>query len=149
MAKLLISCDEYVYRYKGSYYAASQEWADFFLRYLRVFDNLRLVCRCIDESEWNDKRVILDERIEYIPLPMYRGPKEYAKVYCKIGKVLKNVAKGCDAAVLRLPSQESIRAYPFVKKEGIPYAAEVVYDVYDNFDYWNNVIFIFRPIREK
>jgi hypothetical protein len=76
---------------------------------------------------------MLDERIEYIPLPMYRGPKEYAKVYCKIGKILKNVTKGCNAAVLRLPAQESIRVYSFVKKAGIPYATEVVYDAYDGY----------------
>lgn len=133
MAKLLLSCDEYVYRHAGEFYAASQEWADFFKRYLRVFDNLRLVCRCIDEPNIKSNRVKLDSRIEFIPLPMYRGPKEYAKTYFKLGRALKGITDGCDAALLRLPSQESIRVYPFVKKSGIPYATEIVYDAHDGY----------------
>lgn len=132
MTKLLISCDDYVYRYKGKYYAENQVKYDFYQRYLRVFEELRLVTRCIDEENLNDCRIQLDNhRIEYYPLPIFRGPKEYAARYFKIVKLLKNITEGCDAAVLRIPSTVALRTCKRVMKKKLPYAVEVVFDAHD------------------
>lgn len=131
--KLLMSCDDYIYCYNGEYYASSQEKADFYQRYLRVFDTLRLVTRCIEEKTLAKGRVKLDRRIEYVPIPLFQGPKQYAKTYFKIGKLIKNVAHGCDAAILRLPSTIAMRIFSKVRELGIPYATEIVYDAYDGY----------------
>ncbi len=50
MAKLLMSCDDYVYCCKGKFYARNQDKYDFYQRYLRVFDELRLTTRCVYED---------------------------------------------------------------------------------------------------
>ena len=105
MSKLLMSCDDYVYCYDGKYYARTQEKYDFYQRYLRVFEQLRLVTRCVNEDTLGKSRVLLDDsRIEYIPMPFFSGPLQYAKKYASIGKAIKHIADGCDAAILRLPS---------------------------------------------
>lgn len=131
--KLLMSCDDYMYCYNGEYYAGSQEKADFYQRYLRVFDTLRLVTRCVEEKTLAPGRVKLNHRIEFVPVPLFQGPTQYAKMYFKIGKIIKNVARDCDAAVLRLPSTIAMRVYDKVRKSNIPYATEIVYDAHDGY----------------
>lgn len=132
MAKLLLSCDDYVYRFKGKYYARTQEKYDFYQRYLRVFDELRIVTRCVDEKSLGKSRVPLDDgRIEYVPMPFFSGPLQYAKSYLKIGRELKKITDGCDAAILRLPSTIAQRVCAKVMTSGIPYATELVFDAKD------------------
>lgn len=128
--KLLLSCDDFLCSCQGKYYAASQEKYDFYQRYLRVFDKLRLVCRCEERRELKKSNVALsqDSRIEVIPVPMFHGPIQYAKRYIAVGNSVRNVANGCDAAVLRIPSTTAMRVYESVKRSGTPYACEVVYD---------------------
>ena len=132
MAKLLMSCDDYVYCYKGKFYARNQDKYDFYQRYLRVFEELRLTTRCIYEETLGKSRVLLDDpRIEFRPLPFFSGPVQYAKVYFKIEKLLKNITEGCDAAILRLPSTVAQRVADKVIKSGIPYGTELVFDAKD------------------
>lgn len=133
MAKLLLSCDEYIYENDGQYYASSQDWFDFYERYLRVFDSLRLVCRCEIEAQLKTSRVPLarDSRIEFFPIPMFHGPKEYALRYFKVGKALRGVAENCDAAVLRIPSTVAIRVGKQICRIKLPYACEVIFDAED------------------
>ena len=132
MAKLLMSCDDYVFCCKGKYYARTQEKYDFYQRYLRVFDKLRLVTRCVEEEQLGKTRVALDDpRIEYIPMPLFSGPLQYAKNYFSIGKALKHITEGCDAAIVRLPSTIAQRVCDQVKSAGIPYATELVFDAKD------------------
>ena len=131
--KLLMSCDDYIYFYDGAFYAGSQERADFYQRYLRVFDKLRLVTRCQEVDMLSPDRVKLDPRIEYTPVPFFRGPKEFAEHYFKIGQAIRGIADGCDAAVLRLPSTVAMRVFADVKRAGIPYATEIVYDACDGY----------------
>ena len=141
MAKLLLSCDDYVFRCNGKYYARTQEKYDFYQRYLRVFDKLRLVTRCVDEKQLGKSRVSLDDsRIEYVPMPFFSGPLQYAKAYYKIYKQLKGITDGCDAAILRLPSTIAQRVCTKVMKSGIPYATELVFDANDAMDNATNPI---------
>lgn len=133
MARLLLSCDDYVYLHKGRYYAGRQDLIDFYQRYLRVFDRVRLVARCVNEQCLKPNRVPLDcdSRIEYIPVPEFHGPKEYAKVYFNVGRAITEAVSGCDAAVVRIPSTVALRVGKQAKKVGIPYACEVVFDAQD------------------
>lgn len=142
MAKLLMSCDDYVYCYQNKYYARTQEKYDFYQRYLRVFDQLRLVTRCVVEETLGKTHVPLDQdpRIEYVPIPFFSGPIQYAKKYFEIDKVTANIAEGCDAAILRLPSTVAQRVCDQVMKAGIPYATELVYDAKDGYEGESNII---------
>lgn len=135
MAKLLLSCDDYVFCYKGKYYARTQEKYDFYQRYLRVFEQLRLVTRCVEEEQLGKSRVLLDDsRIEFVPIPFFRGPNQYALKYVEIGKTLRGITNGCDAAILRLPSTVAQRVCKKVMKSGMPYATELVFDAKDAYD---------------
>lgn len=132
MSKLLMSCDDYVYCYQGKYYARTQDKYDFYQRYLRVFDELRLVTRCVYEDTLGKSRVPLDNpRIEFVPIPFFSGPIQYAKAYLGISKCLSHITDGCDAAILRLPSTIAQRVATKVIKSGIPYATELVFDAKD------------------
>ncbi len=140
MKKLLMSCDDYVYCCQGKFYARNQDKYDFYQRYLRVFDKLRLVTRCVHEDYLGKSRVLLDDpRIEYVPLPFFSGPAQYVKVYHMIGKAIRNITDGCDAAILRLPSTVAQRVAYQVMKSGIPYGTELVFDAKDALDSATNI----------
>ena len=131
MGKLLLACDDYIYCCDNKFYAASQEKYDFYQRYLRVFDRLKLVTRCIKEDKLKQGRILLNDKIEYLPLPIFHGPKQYISKYFEIGNLLTDVTKGCCAAVLRLPSTVAMRVGKQVVKNKLPYVTEIVYDAYD------------------
>lgn len=132
MCKLLISCDDTLFVYHGKYYFKNQEWCNFYKRYLRVFNSLRIAVRCEDVDELNPCNILIaDTRIEVIDIPNFSGPLEYAKKYFKIGRAIANICDGCDAAIVRLPSTIGQRAARKVIKSHIPYGVEVVYDAED------------------
>lgn len=133
MSKLLLSCDDYVYLHEGRYYAARQDNMDFYQRYLRVFDCLRLVTRCIVENTLKPGRVPLEneKRIEFWPIPEFHGPKQYAMEFINVGRALKGVTSGCDCAILRIPSTTAMRVGKQVMRNKLPYACEVVFDAED------------------
>lgn len=140
MAKLLISCDDYIFRHNGHYYFKSREWQDFYQRYLRVFEELRIANRVIDEMELKKGRMIIDDtRIEIHPLPIFHGPVEYAKAYFPVVRAMRSVVDGCDAAILRLPSTVAQRISKQVLKAGIPFATEIVFDASDGADTADNL----------
>lgn len=141
MSKLLISCDDYIFRHEGQYYFKSQEWNGFYQRYLRVFEELRIANRVIDEPKLKEGRVLVDDpRIEIHPLPIFHGPVEYAKTYFSTGRAMSDAVTGCDAAILRLPSTVAQRISKQVIKAGIPYATEIVFDACDGSNTANNLI---------
>lgn len=132
MVKLLLSCDQSVILYKGEYYARNKERFDFFNRYIRIFDSLRIVVRCVESDEYSPSWIkIQNPKIEIVFIPTYSGPINYLKVYRKIGILLSSVVEDCDAAIIRIPSSLGQRVAHKVMKKGIPYAVEVVYDAED------------------
>lgn len=152
MARLLLSCDDYIFRYRGNYYFKSQEWADFYQRYLRIFEELRICNRVIEEDSLKVGRIRVDDkRIEIRPLPIFHGPLEYAKSYFAVGRAMKSAVIGCDAAILRLPSTVAQRLSGQVIKAGIPYATEVVFDAGDGAETAKNVFerLLWRIIHKK
>ncbi len=132
MAKLLISCDNYLYCKDGKYYFKDAEWCDFYSRYLRVFEKIRIVNRVVEETDVPAKRVLIDNpNIEVVHVPFFSGPLQYAKNYFKVGTAIKNVTQDCDAAVIRLPSTIGQRVCNEVLEKGIPYAIEAVCAAWD------------------
>ncbi len=121
-----------MYESEGQYYFESQEKRDFFYRYLRIFETIKLATRCIKENEIKPSRILLDDdRIEYIPIPDFHGPKEYLMSYFAVARVVSLLPNKCNAAILQLPSTVAMHASKYVMKSGIPYATEVVYDAED------------------
>lgn len=152
MARLLLSCDDYIFKYKGNYYFKSQEWADFYQRYLHAFEVLRICNRVIEEDRLKTGRIrVEDKRIEIHPLPIFHGPVEYAKSYFAVGRAMKSAVIGCDAAILRLPSTVAQRLSGQVIKGGIPYATEIVFDAGDGAETAKNIFerFLWRIIHKK
>lgn len=132
MSKLLLSCDDTIYVSNGKYYAANQEGYDFFQRYLRVFEQLRIVCRCKEETPIKSSRIpLVDKRIEVVRITDFHRPKQYATKYFQVGREVKNAVVGCDCAVFRLPSTVAFRVWESFKKTKLPYACEIVYDAKD------------------
>ena len=142
MTTLLFANDDYVYRHKGELYIRSQADFDFYQRYLRVFDKIRFVARCIDEEELNPKRIPFSKepRIECVPVPIFHGPKEYAKTYFKVGKLISEVVNGCDAGIFRLPSTVAMRVAKQFMKTRRPYATEIVFYAMDGADSANGMV---------
>lgn len=132
MVKVLLSCDDYAYLHNGRYYT-KPDLMLFYQRYLRIFDMVRVVCRCKEETTLADNRIPFDSdtRLELFPVPFFQGPKGYVKVFNKVGRSIVNAIEGCDAAILRIPSTVALRVGKYAKKAGLPYACEVVFDAQD------------------
>ena len=132
--KLLLPCDNYLYRYKGELYAKSQEEYDLFKRYIRIFDTLRMVARCATVNELKPTYVpITEKRIEIITVPMFSGPVQFLKCFPEIRECIKNIFQDVDAGMLRLPSiVGSYIGFNMIRKQ-IPYATENLYDSQDGY----------------
>lgn len=143
-----MSCDDRLFVNNGQYYASDRNKFEFYQRYLRVFDRIRLVCRCEEEIELRKNRTPLSEdpRIEVVPIPFFQGPREYGRLYFKVGRAMSDAVKECDAAILRIPSTTAIRIGKIVNKAGIPYACEVVFDAEDG---WRGEIGLKRLMWKK
>lgn len=131
MGTLLLSCDQSIKCYQGKYYTSEDRY-EFFNRYLRVFEKLRLAVRCEDTANLDQSWKSLDsKRIDIVHIPNFSGPIQYLKVYNAVGKAIRNITYGCDAAIIRLPSTIGQRVAHKVINANIPYAVEIVYDARD------------------
>lgn len=133
MARLLLSCDNRVFLFEGKFYVKNQESFDFFCRYLRVFDKVRLLVRCVISSSRNNQWIPLDiePRLECVSVPDFKGEKKFFLKYFEIRRIVKKSLTNCDAAILRVPSIIALMTGKFVKRNKIPYALEIVYDAED------------------
>lgn len=141
MKKILLASDDYVYVHQSGLYAQNASMYEMYQRYLRVYDALKIVARCIDEEDLNPKRVkICDTRIEIVQLPITHGVFQYARNIFENKKILKGVADDCNAVIYRLPSTVSIDVYASIKNSGLPYATEVVFDAFDGYQTANGIV---------
>ena len=152
MKKLLVTVDhQFVKTPDGKIWVKTIYGKEFWERYLRVFDAVRVVAR-VREEDFVDEKMLQantdDNRVEFFPLPQYRGPKEYVLRYRKIKKAMKAVADGCSAAVFRIPSPIANLVKKEVVKKGLPWATEIVNDPWDNFAP-GTVKSLFRPVYRR
>lgn len=131
--KLLVATDAHIFRTRdGRHWAKSIYGYSFWTRYLEVFDSVRIVARVKDVQKIDSKKLLVDGvGVEVIGIPFYQGPKQLLKQYRKIQWKLKGIDNGCDAALLRMPSQTATMVWKHLRK-GLPLAGEVVYDVMDD-----------------
>lgn len=129
MCKVLVSCDEYVYKFNNDFYL--RDFGKTLTnRYLAVFDALRFAVRVKEVNSKKELGIysekVNDSRIEIFALPFFQGPVEYAKNYFKTQKLISKVTSDCSAAIFRLPSTSAFACLNIVIKKKMPYAVEVV-----------------------
>lgn len=131
--KLLVATDAHIFRTPDDkHWCKSIYGYDFWKRYLNVFDEVRIVARMKDVPTMEGKKLLVDgDKVEVYGIPFYQGPKQLALKYLPIQKALANVDEGCDAALLRMPSQAATMVWKHLRK-GIPLAGEIVYDLTDD-----------------
>lgn len=131
--KLLVSADAHIYKTKdGKYWTPKIYGYRFWTRYLDVFDEVRVVARMKETDTFSEKWTRVDGlSVEVYGIPFYQGPKQLLKKYLSIQKALKHASDGCQAAIIRMPSQTSYMTYKKLAK-GIPVAGEIVYDLTDD-----------------
>lgn len=131
--KLLVATDAHIFRTPdGRHWAKSIYGYSFWTRYLGVFDSVRVVARIKDVQKIETKDLLVDgDGVEIAGIPFYQGPRQLLRQYVKIQRELKGIDDGCDAALLRMPSQTATMVWKHLKK-GIPLAGEVVYDMMDD-----------------
>lgn len=112
-------------------------------RYLNVFDFVRFAVRVktvvSTEGLGVHNFLIEDNRIEVYPIQFYQGPKQFAFSYLRITKTLKEVSKGIDAAIFRLPSPIAFMVLNEIKNKNIPIAVEIVANPFEKMNNANSV----------
>lgn len=141
--KVLVATDAHIYKTPdGKHWTPAIYGYSFWKRFLNVFDEVRIVARTKNVDSLDGEYLEVDgQGVEIFSVPFYQGPRELIKVYFKIKKKLKGIEKGCDVALLRMPSQISNMVYHVVKGK-LPIGGEIVYDPYDDLYNTNNPFYI-------
>lgn len=145
--RLLLTTNARLYKSEdGKYWTNLVYGYDFFLRYLYVFDEVRLVAhtqKCRAEDTENMLRVD-GKNLEVYEVPFPHGKLQYLRMYRQISNAVKQSTVGCDAAILRIPDQLAFQIYPILEKNKIPIAVEVTSDSWEFFSP-DSVKSVFRP----
>lgn len=134
--KLLVTTNARLYKStNGKYYTPMVYGHDFFLRYLNIFDQVKLVAHTknIQDKSTAKMLCVSGPGIEIHEVPYPVGKLQYLKMYFKIKNSLKNCFVDCDAALLRVPDQLAFQLYPILRKNNIPTSVEVTSDSWEFF----------------
>lgn len=104
-------------------------------RYLQVFDSMVVIAR-VKEDDYaplNESWVANDQRVSFVELPYYIGPKQYLKNRKKIQKILNSTLDHDHAYICRVPGQLGYMATKILRSRGIRYGVEVVGDPWEVF----------------
>lgn len=118
----------------GSIWTPGQGNYQFLKRYLDVFDSVKVVARTRKVSQIPSGWIRADgERVSFIQMPYYIGPWQYLRRVLQIKRILGNVARSSEAAILRAPSGFADHLVEEFIDRQHPYALEVVSDPWDIF----------------
>ncbi len=146
--KLALTTNARLYKAPDNHYYTQVVYRyDFFLRYLKVFENLRLIAHVekIEQDNVINMLQVDGPGIEVYEVPFPHGKFEYIKKYLEIKESLKHSLDGCDAVLLRIPDELAFQLYNVIKKIKIPLAVEVTSDPWMLFKKGNTKDSIFRP----
>lgn len=106
----------------------------FWVRYLEVFDRVRVVARVRDVSSVPDNWKRADGEGVSIPgVPYYVGPWQYLLKAPQVNHAARNSFGDEDAIILRVDSQIADCMEPKLQRTRHPFGVEVVVDPYDIF----------------
>ena len=131
--RLLVATDAHLFiTPDGKYWCKSIYGYNFWVRYLHVFDEIRIVARAENILSSDEKMLLVEGKgVTVYPVPSYRGPIELMKKYYFIHRALYGAYEGVDVALFRMPSQTAFMTYQHCPK-GLPVGGEIVYDPYDD-----------------
>jgi glycosyltransferase involved in cell wall biosynthesis len=118
----------------GSVWTQTTFQYPFWLRYLDVFDHVRVVARVRDvPSVPEDWKCASGPDVSFEAIPYYIGLWQYLLRSNQIAQAARKSIHEDDALIVRIPSQVASCMLPVLDKTGHPYGAEVVADPYDVF----------------
>lgn len=99
----------------------------FWTRYLAVFETVRVAARVRRVGRPPEGLPRADGAgVEFVDLPDYRGPWQYALRHAELTARLRAALRGCDAVCLRVPCAIATRAWNLLRRERRPFGLEVV-----------------------
>ena len=134
MNVLVVADGHYYIDPDNNVYAESVYDYNFYKRYLQSFDHVFAAVRLesVDQTPTNMKKSSGDN-VTFLPLPPYRGPKEYLLKYRNISRIVKKYCDDFDCAIFRIPAATSnIFCKTFARTQK-PFVVEVVIDPWENF----------------
>jgi glycosyltransferase involved in cell wall biosynthesis len=106
----------------------------FWKRYLEVFEDVRVVARVMAAADVRAGLLRADgPRVTFAPVPHYLGPWAYLGKAHAVRRAVRKAIGPADAVILRVPSNLAALAFPSLRRDGRPYAVEVLGDPYDVF----------------
>lgn len=118
----------------GAVWTQTQCAHSFWMRYLEVFDRVRVVARvCEVPSVPSDWKRADGEGVSFAAVPYYVGSWQYFRKARQVQLAARNAVGANDAVILRVASQVASCIEPLLHQTGHPYAVEVVADPYDVF----------------
>ena len=116
----------------GAVWTQTQFPYPFWVRYLDVFEQVRVVARILDVSSVPSDWVRADGvGVTFLAVPYYIGPWQFWLKRKQIIQVVTNAVDRKDAVIVRLGSSIGSCLLTKLHQTGHPYAAEVVADPYD------------------
>lgn len=130
MKLLLTTTGRYYRTADGAYWTSVVHDYNFFMRYLEVFDQVKLIAHTENRS-FEDVHGMLrvdGKNLEIFEVPFPHGKIEYIKQYIDINNTLKRAYIDCDVCILRIPDQLAFQVYSVIRDKNIPIAVEVTSD---------------------
>lgn len=101
---------------------------EFFKRYSAVFEEVVVVARLFKRED-EAARPAEGPKVRFLPLPQFKGPKQFLFAMPKVMKLLLSIARDRDGTVLvRTPSTAGNMLGHFMMAVGRPYGIELVGD---------------------
>lgn len=118
----------------GAVWTPAQLAYNFWIRYLAVFERVRVVARirAVPSMPLDWKRAD-GESVSFADVPDYIGPRQYLQQAQQVKRAAINAVGANDAVILRLASQIATCIEPLLRRTGHPYGVEVVSDPFDTF----------------
>jgi len=118
----------------GTVWTDGQFPSPFWLRYLDVFEQVRVIARVRSVTTAQPSWMRADcQDVSFAPVPHYIGPQQYLRKARRVRRAVRGAVGDRDAVILRIPSQLATSLFPMLSRKRHPYAAEVVADPYDVF----------------
>jgi glycosyltransferase involved in cell wall biosynthesis len=106
----------------------------FWLRYLEIFDRVHVVARTLPVAKVDPNWKRVDGGgVTCAKIPYYIGPWQYLQKANLVQKATREAVGEKDAVIFRVGSNLANAVEPILRRNGHPYAVEVVADPYDVF----------------
>lgn len=127
MTILVIQEQHFTTLTNGEVWVDKQSNREFWTRYLRVFDQVRVFARMSYANSVGNKALRSDRpEVQYYGIPDFRGISGIIRNYWIIQKALSKAIKQVDCIIFRAPSPISMVCYRLVAKSGKPFAVELM-----------------------